>query len=214
MFASDHAPHTYEEKTKNAAPGFPGLETSLALMLTAYKQGKISLETIIEKSCINPRKIFNLPEQEDTFIEVDLDSEWTIPSAMPFSKCKWTPFVGMKVFGAVRRVTLRGQVVYVDGKVLAAPGSGRNIVGLSEQLPKKMAVQINEPISKQSIGDAVSLSPRRAPTVTNVDTSLRRFSDAAMTGKLIISKTKNYLYCNFYQYSHQSIHICSRFYSH
>jgi len=181
MFASDHAPHTYEEKTSDAVPGFPGLETSLALMLTAYKQGKISLETIIEKSCINPRKIFKLPEQEDTFIEVDLDSEWTIPSAMPFSKCKWTPFAGMKVFGAVRRVTLRGEVVYVDGKVLAAPGSGRNIVRLSE--PKKLSLQIPESISKQSISEAVS--PRRVPAVPSVENSLRRLSDAKITDEAI-----------------------------
>jgi carbamoyl-phosphate synthase/aspartate carbamoyltransferase/dihydroorotase len=70
MIASDHAPHTYEEKQKLGSPGFPGLETSLALLITAYKQGKITLETIIEKCYTNPRKIFNLPEQEDTYIEI------------------------------------------------------------------------------------------------------------------------------------------------
>jgi carbamoyl-phosphate synthase/aspartate carbamoyltransferase/dihydroorotase len=42
----------------------------LALLITAYKQGKITLETIIEKCYTNPRKIFNLPEQEDTYIEI------------------------------------------------------------------------------------------------------------------------------------------------
>jgi carbamoyl-phosphate synthase/aspartate carbamoyltransferase/dihydroorotase len=70
MIASDHAPHTYEEKQKLGSPGFPGLETSLALLITAYKEGKITLETIIEKCYTNPRKIFNLPEQEDTYIEI------------------------------------------------------------------------------------------------------------------------------------------------
>ena len=70
MIASDHAPHTYEEKQKLGSPGFPGLETSLALLITAYKQGKITLEKIIEKCYTNPRKIFNLPEQEDTYIEI------------------------------------------------------------------------------------------------------------------------------------------------
>ena len=65
----------------------------------------------------NPRKIFNLPEQPDTYIEVNMDTEWTIPYAMKFSKAKWTPFAGMNVKGAVSRVVLRGEVVYVDSEV-------------------------------------------------------------------------------------------------
>ncbi len=72
---------------------------------------------MVEKLHTNPRKIFNLPEQLDTYVEVDLDEEWTIPEAMPFSKSQWTPFQGMKVKGAVRRVVLRGEVAYIDGQV-------------------------------------------------------------------------------------------------
>jgi carbamoyl-phosphate synthase/aspartate carbamoyltransferase/dihydroorotase len=45
--------------------------------------------------CHNPRKIFNLPEQPNTYIEVDLDEAWTIPDATSFSKAKWTPFAGV-----------------------------------------------------------------------------------------------------------------------
>lgn len=112
MFASDHAPHTMSEKNLSCCPGFPGLETTLALLLTAHKQGLISIETIIQKSYTNPKRIFNLPDQEDTFIEVDLDAEWKIPSGMPFSKCKWTPFSGFDVCGKVSRVTLRGEDTY------------------------------------------------------------------------------------------------------
>ena len=108
IIASDHAPHTLEEKQKNGVPGFPGLETSLPLMITAYKQGKITMEAIIQKCFTNPKKIFNLPEQPNTYIEVDLDTEWTIPNEPQFSKCKWTPFAGLKVYGIVRRVILRG----------------------------------------------------------------------------------------------------------
>ena len=65
----------------------------------------------------NPRRIFNLPEQPNTYIEVDLDCEWTIPDAMPFSKAQWTPFAGRKVKGLVHRVVLRGEVAYVEGQV-------------------------------------------------------------------------------------------------
>jgi carbamoyl-phosphate synthase/aspartate carbamoyltransferase/dihydroorotase len=108
MIASDHAPHTLAEKREHSVPGFPGLETTLPLLLTAHKKGLLSIETIIEKCYTNPKRIFNLPEQPDTFIECDLDAEWTVPAEMPFSKCKWTPFKGLELCGLVRRVTLRG----------------------------------------------------------------------------------------------------------
>jgi len=65
----------------------------------------------------NPMKIFGLREQLDTYVEVDLDESWTIPSAMPHSKAKWTPFAGMEVVGRVQRVVLRGKMAYLDGKV-------------------------------------------------------------------------------------------------
>ena len=65
----------------------------------------------------NPRRIFHLPRQPRTYIEVDLDAQWTIPEAPPFSKAQWTPFAGKKVTGRVQRVVLRGEVAYVDGQV-------------------------------------------------------------------------------------------------
>lgn len=69
----------------------------------------------------NPKRIFNLPDQPDTYIEVNLDREWTIPYGMKFSKAQWTPFAGFQVKGAVTRVVLRGQVVYVDNEVRLNP---------------------------------------------------------------------------------------------
>ena len=66
----------------------------------------------------NPKQIFNLPDQPDTYVEVDLDHEWTIPAAMQYSKSQWTPFQGMKVKGVIRRVVLRGEVAYIDGQVI------------------------------------------------------------------------------------------------
>lgn len=65
----------------------------------------------------NPRRIFNLPEQQDTYVEVDLDHKWVIPSCMPYSKSKWTPFAGQSVKGIVRRVVLRGDLAVIDGEV-------------------------------------------------------------------------------------------------
>jgi carbamoyl-phosphate synthase/aspartate carbamoyltransferase/dihydroorotase len=127
-FATDHAPHTLQEKdSDNPPPGFPGLETLLALLLTAMHDGRLTVDAIIQKSVINPRKIFHLPEQLETWIEVDEDAEYEIHAADQFTRCGWTPFEGWKVKGKVRRVVLRGHVAFEDGNILVEKGYGRNI---------------------------------------------------------------------------------------
>jgi len=65
----------------------------------------------------NPRKIFKLPKQENTYIEVDLEEQWVISGEKSFSKSRWTPFSGRTVTGCVRKVVLRGEVAYIDGQV-------------------------------------------------------------------------------------------------
>ncbi|HSG44914.1 MAG TPA: amidohydrolase family protein [Anaerolineales bacterium] len=127
-FATDHAPHTLEEKdSDNPPPGFPGLETLLPLLLNAVIEKRLTMDDIIQKSVINPRKIFNLPEQPETWIEVDETAEYEIKAADQFTKCNWTPFEGWKVKGKVRKVVLRGQAIFEDGKILAEKGFGRNV---------------------------------------------------------------------------------------
>ena len=127
-FATDHAPHTREEKDgENPPPGFPGLETLLPLLLTAVDEGRLTMEDILSKSVINPRRIFSLPEQEETWIEVDEKTPWEIKATDLHTRCKWTPFEGWKVKGHVKRVVLRGRTVFEDGKVLAECGFGRNV---------------------------------------------------------------------------------------
>lgn len=128
VFATDHAPHTIEEKdSENPPPGFPGLETILPLLLTAVNDGRLTLDDVINKFHRNPKKIFNLPEQHNTYVEVDMDEEWEIPDELNHSKARWTPFAGMKVKGRVHRVVLRGEVAFVDGEVLLEPGFGQNV---------------------------------------------------------------------------------------
>ena len=127
-FATDHAPHTVEEKdSDNPPPGFPGLETLLPLLLTAVDTRRLTLDDIIQKSVINPRKIFNIPEQPETWIEVDETAEYEIKAADQFTRCNWTPFERWKVKGKVRKVVLRGRVAFEDGKVMAEQGYGRNV---------------------------------------------------------------------------------------
>lgn len=127
-FATDHAPHTLQEKdSENPPPGFPGLETALPLLLTAVHAGRLTLEDVVMRMYTNPRRIFNLPEQPETWIEVDPDAAWEIHAQQAYTRCGWTPFEGWKVHGKVQRVTLRGQEVFRDSQVLAATGYGQNI---------------------------------------------------------------------------------------
>ena len=127
-FATDHAPHTIAEKDgENPPPGFPGLETLLPLLLTAVSKGRLTIDQIIEKSVTNPRRIFKLPEQPETWVEVDENVRYEIRAAEMHSRCGWTPFEGWQVKGRVTRVILRGKEAYKDGKILAKPGFGVNI---------------------------------------------------------------------------------------
>jgi carbamoyl-phosphate synthase/aspartate carbamoyltransferase/dihydroorotase len=127
-FATDHAPHTLVEKdNENPPPGFPGLETALALYLTAVYEGKLTLDDLIQRVYTRPQEIFNIPKQPETWVEIDADEEWEIHAAYTFTRCRWTPFEGRKVRGRVNRVVLHGREVFRDRQVLAYPGSGKNI---------------------------------------------------------------------------------------
>lgn len=127
-FATDHAPHTRAEKeSPNPPPGFPGLETALALWLTAVHAGKLTLDDLTARMSTNPRRIFNLPEQPDTWIDVDPDYAWTPRANTSFTRCGWTPFEGWPLTGKVVSTTRRGQLAYDGDKVLAQPGTGKNV---------------------------------------------------------------------------------------
>jgi carbamoyl-phosphate synthase/aspartate carbamoyltransferase/dihydroorotase len=127
-FATDHAPHTLKEKdSDNPPPGFPGLETILPLLLTAISESRLTIPDLIQKMYTNPRKIFHLPEQPETWIEVDETAEYEIKAADQFTRCGWTPFEGWKVKGKVRKVVLRGRVAFEEGKILVEQGFGKNM---------------------------------------------------------------------------------------
>ena len=130
--ATDHAPHTREEKDgENPPPGVPGLETALPLMLRAVAEERLSLDDLIAKMHTNPARIYHLPPSLDTWIEVDADARYTIPETGWRTRVGWTPFAGMQACGRVQRVVLRGREVYRDGCVLAQPGSARIVAAES-----------------------------------------------------------------------------------
>lgn len=126
--ASDHAPHTLSEKdSTDPPPGFPGLETALPLFLTAVNQGRLTIDDLVDRMVRNPRRIFNLPEQPQTWIEIDPAATGEIAAARMFTRCGWTPFEGWRTRGRLRRVVLRGQEVFRDGEVRAPKGFGKDL---------------------------------------------------------------------------------------
>ena len=125
MIATDHAPHTRDEKAGAHPPfGVPGLETALPLMLTAVHAGKLTMHRVVEMMHTAPARIFRLPSQPETYVEIDPQRRWCISSDHLYTRAGWTPFEGMTVMGAVASVTLRGREVVRDGVVLAEPGWG------------------------------------------------------------------------------------------
>ncbi len=115
MIATDHAPHSEEEKSKGlsgSAFGIVGLETAFQIMYTSFvKTGKITLEKLIELMAINPRKRFNIPLNTD-YTVWDLNKEYTIKAKDFLSKGKAMPFEGMTVNGECILTVCNGNVVY------------------------------------------------------------------------------------------------------
>jgi carbamoyl-phosphate synthase/aspartate carbamoyltransferase/dihydroorotase len=127
--ATDHAPHARAEKeSENPPPGLPGLETMLPLLLTAVADGRLTLGRLIELTHKGPAQVYGLPEQTDTWVDVDTDARSHIGSKALFTKCGWTPFNGMAIQGEVRRVAVRGQMVFEDGEIKVPPGFGRVVI--------------------------------------------------------------------------------------
>lgn len=119
VIESDHAPHTKEEKkSKNPPFGVPGLETTLPLLLTAVHQKRITMSDIMRLCYNGPRKILNISEDSSSYIEVETDTEYEILNENLFTKCKWSPFHGWKVYGAVERVFIKNKKVFENKKVI------------------------------------------------------------------------------------------------
>lgn len=118
MIATDHAPHSAEEKAKGlegSAMGITGLETSFPVIYTELiKTGILSLEKVLELMCYNPRKRFGLamPDMDTDYAVWDLETEYSIDSESFISMGKATPFDGWKVYGRCLKTVVGGTTVW------------------------------------------------------------------------------------------------------
>lgn len=119
MIATDHAPHSAEEKDKGlqkSAMGVVGIETAFPLLYTGLvKTGKLTLERLVELMSVTPRKRFGI-NSDAGFTVFDLNEEYSIDTSEFLSKGKSTPFEGVRVFGKCLLTVYEGKIVYCDIK--------------------------------------------------------------------------------------------------
>lgn len=116
VVATDHAPHSAEEKSRGlqgSAMGIVGLETAFPVLYTRLvRTGLIGLDRLVETLSTAPRRIFRLPGAPADSVLVDLDTPFSIRSADFLSMGKATPFEGWTVYGRILQTTFNGNIVY------------------------------------------------------------------------------------------------------
>jgi len=127
IIATDHAPHTWEEKQlpyQQAPAGLPLVQHSILMMLEYAKAGRISVEKVVEKMCHAPAECFQLAERgyirEGYFADlvlVDLNDTTTVSKENILYKCGWSPLEGHTFPAAVHTTFVNGQIVFENGKV-------------------------------------------------------------------------------------------------
>ncbi len=125
--ATDHAPHTLEEKQQGfpgAPAGMPGVETSLPLMLTAMQAGRCTLAEIQKWMCYGPARLYGIAMKgkiqegwDADLTLVDLDNKRPVRNEETFTKVKWSPFAGRELTGWPQVTIVNGRVVYERGNI-------------------------------------------------------------------------------------------------
>lgn len=127
IIATDHAPHTWEEKQQpyaQAPAGVPLVQHSLLLMLQYVKQGKISIEKVVEKMSHTPAICFQIAERGyiregywADLVLVDMNNPYTVTKDNILYKCGWSPFEGHSFPATVKYTLVSGQIAYENGTI-------------------------------------------------------------------------------------------------
>ena len=135
VIATDHAPHTLEEKNNpytTAPSGGPLVQHALMALMEAHHQGKISVEKIVEKACHNPAILFNVEKRgyikEGYFADlviIDPQSPWTVNKSNILYKCGWSPFEGNTFKSRITHTFVNGKLVYNNFNVLGVKAGER-----------------------------------------------------------------------------------------
>lgn len=134
ILATDHAPHTIQEKKQKpwkSPPGVPGLETALPLMLTLINKGKLSIRRLVDLFSANPAQVFGIGSKgrlergaDADVVLIDMKARGKIDPEKFFSKAHYSPFENWKTQGMVHTTIVGGRTVYEDGEIVGKPGDG------------------------------------------------------------------------------------------
>jgi dihydroorotase len=128
VIATDHAPHTFEEKSQmysKAPSGGPLVQFALLAMLEKVKEGKISIEKVVEKMCHAPAELFQVSKRgfvrEGYFADLVLvnpSRSNMVSKEQILSKCKWSPFEGYTFSNSIDSTFVNGELVYSKGQII------------------------------------------------------------------------------------------------
>jgi len=135
VIATDHAPHTFEEKSNSymkAPSGGPLVQHALVAMMEAFHNGKISIEKMVEKMCHNPAILFQIEKRgyikQGYFADLVLvnpNNPWTVNKKNILYKCGWSPFEGTTFKSRISHTILNGEIVYENEKFTNANAAMR-----------------------------------------------------------------------------------------
>jgi len=135
VIATDHAPHTLEEKNNTyptAPSGGPLVQHGLPAMMESVRKGRMTMEMMVQKMCHNPALLFGIVDRgfvrEGYYADlvlVDPSSPWTVTKDNILYKCKWSPFEGTTFTSRITHTLVNGEVVYENGKVLPVKNAMR-----------------------------------------------------------------------------------------
>jgi dihydroorotase len=135
VIATDHAPHTIEEKAvdyQHAPSGLPLVQHSLPMLLQLHFAGELPIETIVDKACHAPAVCFQIKDRgyldegkHADIVIVDPEREWRVTKESLLYHCGWSPLEGREMKGSVERTFVNGQLAYENGKVLPVKAGQR-----------------------------------------------------------------------------------------
>lgn len=137
VIATDHAPHTLEEKSRpyaEAPSGGPLVQFALQALLDFYHQGKLSLEDLVQKTAHNTATCFQVENRGyiregywADLVLVDLNKDYTVTKDKILSKCGWSPFEGHTFKSSIEYTLVSGNIVYEDNRIVEGV-SGRRLL--------------------------------------------------------------------------------------
>ncbi|OUM57013.1 hypothetical protein PIROE2DRAFT_55277 [Piromyces sp. E2] len=143
-----------------------GIEEALPLLLTAVNDGRLTVNDIVDRLYHNPRRIFDIPEQPNTYVEIELDRKIdVVKDSFETSNLKWSALEGKTLYGHVHRTVIRGQTVYLDGAFFPEAVKGRDLSAIvnitnTPHVPKETTLIAASPKSPRRIRTSILRNPR------------------------------------------------------